>query len=338
MLAYAYILTNNKLGLPCIFYPDYFGYPANGPSYHPSDKSALKKKINQLITIHKSYILNSNTFIYLNKSGSGYANDAGTANNYILTYQIKGGTGGKDVVVAINFGGVRAQFHQQLNGLAVGTKLTDIMGVSPFLEAVVNTMENGIPNDIWIDIPARSYAVWIEGAASTLIPLHPSDLRITQVTTGGISLEWTDNSSNESGFRIERKIDESGTWSSIETVAANAVSYTDATVQPGNHYFYRVIAINDALNSSASNIADHPVNYVWTGNQGTSWTNFANWNLLSVPSVLSNVTIPGTGVTNFPVISEASTQIHNLTVEPDAIITVNPSSHLILTGSMNIEE
>jgi alpha-amylase len=38
ILGYVYIFTNNKVGLPCVFYPDYFGYPADPVAfpYFPS--------------------------------------------------------------------------------------------------------------------------------------------------------------------------------------------------------------------------------------------------------------------------------------------------------------
>ena len=331
MLAYAYLLTNNKLGIPCIFYPDYFGYPNNGSTYYPPNRNGLKTKIYQLISLHKAYVYNSNSFTYLNKSGSGYTNDAGGANSYILTYQLKGGIGGKDVVVAINFGGSRVQFHQQLNNLSVGTKLTDILGVSPYQEAVVQTNENGIPNDIWIDIPARSYAVWIEGAATTVTPLPASDLKVTDVTAGGISLSWTDNSANETGFRIERKATESGIWGTVQTVTSNTTTCTDNTVAGGIHYYYRVFAVNGALTSAASNTVDVPVAYSWTGNLSSEWSNGSNWNPANAPTVFANVSIPGTGISHFPVLTESLTKINDLSIALGSNVSINPNAALTLT-------
>ena len=163
MLAYAYILTNNQLGLPSVFYPDYFGYPDDGTAYYPADKSAHNDDINELIDAHKNYIVGSSQVTYLNQSGSGYINDLAD-NSYVLVYQLNGTESGlgPDVVVAINFGGSGVQFHQQVKDIAVGTNLNDIFGHSAYNTATVQSIENGIPNDIWIDLPARSYAVWVE--------------------------------------------------------------------------------------------------------------------------------------------------------------------------------
>ncbi|MEI6898834.1 MAG: alpha-amylase family glycosyl hydrolase, partial [Bacteroidota bacterium] len=333
MLAYSYLFTNNKLGLPCVFYPDYYGYPNSGATYYPPDRNGFKTKINQLINLHKAYIYGSTSVTYLNKTGSGFSNDAGTANSYILTYQLKGGAGGRDVVVAINFGGSRVQFHQQLNDLPVGTKLTDLLAVSPYQEAVVQTNENGIPNDIWIDIPARSFAIWIQGAANTVTPLPASELQITQVEAGGISMQWRDNATNETGFRIERKANVGGSWSPIQTVLANMTTFTDNTVSGGVHYYYRVFAVNGGLSSAASNTVDLPVDYTWTGTLSSVWNNASNWNLSAVPPFLANITIPG-ALSNYPVLTQALTEIYSITLQSGASLTIAPGKALTVTGPL----
>lgn len=164
ILAYAYLLTNNQVGVPTVFYLDYFGYPQNGPNYHPPYKGGHKYAINQLISIHNQYIYGASGRTYLNKWGSGFTNSAGTTNDQLLVYQLKGSSGFKDVVVAINFSGSRVQFSQQLDGVAVGTRLSDLTGNSAHPVAVVEASANGVPNSIWIDLPARSYSVWRVGA------------------------------------------------------------------------------------------------------------------------------------------------------------------------------
>jgi hypothetical protein len=59
-------------------------------------------------------------------------------------------------------------------------------------------------------------------------------------------LSWTDNSNNESGFKIERKIGTNGAFAEIATVGGNVTSYTDSNVTAGTTYCYRVNAFNSA--------------------------------------------------------------------------------------------
>ena len=334
MLAYAYLLTNNQIGLPCVFYPDYYGYPNNGSTYYPTNRSGNKTRIDQLMSLHKAYINGSTSVTYLNKTSSGYSNDAGTANSYILTYQLKEGIAGKDVVVAINYGGSRVQFHQQLNGLPVGTVLTDMMGASAYTEAVIQSNENGISNDIWIDLPARSYAVWVQGASSTMAPLPASNLRITGVNAGSLSLAWTDNSSNESGFRIERKTSQGGTWAALQTVTANTATYSDATIVPFEHYYYRVVALNGALSSGLSNEADGPVSAVWTGSVSTDWKAAGNWSTGIAPTASADVSIPS-APSNQPVVNESAgtpALCNNILVQSNASLTIAAGKALTVSG------
>lgn len=161
ILAYAYILTNNKIGLPCVFYPDYFGisYP-HAPLVH------LQTQIDELIDIHTSHIF-SGAVSYLNPNGSGYSylSPNNTASNGVV-YQVKGGPGGKDVLVAINFGGDGGNFqiNQQLNtfGINVGDTFTKIAGNATTMQPQIEAMSpNGIPLSVFLELPPRSYAVFL---------------------------------------------------------------------------------------------------------------------------------------------------------------------------------
>ncbi len=72
-------------------------------------------------------------------------------------------------------------------------------------------------------------------------------------------LNWTDASSDETGFRIERKTGSGGTWSQIGSVGAGVTTYSDTTIAQGNTYYYRVYAYNGGGGSLFSNEAN--VNY-----------------------------------------------------------------------------
>lgn len=60
-----------------------------------------------------------------------------------------------------------------------------------------------------------------------------------------ITLSWTDASTAEGGFEIERKSGES-VFERIATVEANATTYVDAGLAPSTGYTYRVRAVNDS--------------------------------------------------------------------------------------------
>jgi hypothetical protein len=79
-------------------------------------------------------------------------------------------------------------------------------------------------------------------ASALAVPTAPSGLTATTVTNSRIDLAWTDNSSDESGFKIERKTGVAGAYVEIATVGANVISFTNVSLNPSTPYFYRVRA------------------------------------------------------------------------------------------------
>ena len=81
----------------------------------------------------------------------------------------------------------------------------------------------------------------------------PTDLTATPVSSSGIDLTWKDNSTNETGFRVFRRDDRSAHWIEIGTTAANAATFVNRGLFPGDTYHYRVQAFNGSESSAFSN-------------------------------------------------------------------------------------
>jgi hypothetical protein len=64
-----------------------------------------------------------------------------------------------------------------------------------------------------------------------------------------VELSWTDNSSNENGFIIEREIPQIEESQVIVSVASNVTNYTDTSVLDGQKYNYKVKAFNNFTES-----------------------------------------------------------------------------------------
>ena len=84
----------------------------------------------------------------------------------------------------------------------------------------------------------------------------PSGLSATPVSATQINLSWTDNSNNETGFKIERKTG-AGAFAQIATMGANVTTYSNTTGLVANTtYTYRVRYYQGTtLNSDYSNEA-----------------------------------------------------------------------------------
>jgi len=88
----------------------------------------------------------------------------------------------------------------------------------------------------------------------TARPAAPTGLSVAIASASSISLAWTDNSVNESGFKVERSTDGT-TFAQVAVTGVNATTFTDAGLVAGTKYWYRVRATNALGDSSYSNQA-----------------------------------------------------------------------------------
>ena len=99
------------------------------------------------------------------------------------------------------------------------------------------------------------YAIDLSPAVPS-IPGAPSNLLARARSQTQIAVRWTDNSSNESGFKIERCAGVGCTdFVQIATVGANVKTFTDSGLVTKTSYLYRVRAYNDVGDSAYSNTA-----------------------------------------------------------------------------------
>ena len=126
---------------------------------------------------------------------------------------------------------------------------------------------------------AGSYSVVVSNGIGTtassnaslivsLVPLEPSGLTATAVPGNEIDLSWTDNSTVEDGFEIERAPDiagSPGSWSPLAAVGSNVTFYVDQTVVTNTAYWYRVRTFNSQGQSPYSNLASARVSSLRDG-------------------------------------------------------------------------
>lgn len=84
-------------------------------------------------------------------------------------------------------------------------------------------------------------------------PAAPSGLSATATSQSSIRLDWTDNSTNETSFKIERKV--GAVFVEIASVPAGTVTFTETGLTPETAYTYRVLAVGDGGPSGPSNEA-----------------------------------------------------------------------------------
>ena len=115
----------------------------------------------------------------------------------------------------------------------------------------------------------------------------PTSLSAATLNENAIGLSWSDNSSSETAFVIERSLNSGDNYMTIYTSTANVIVYTDNGLIDGQEYFYRVQAIQGDEYSDHSNEAnavtelkapsdlsaaadsEHSIQMVWTDNSAS---------------------------------------------------------------------
>ena len=116
------------------------------------------------------------------------------------------------------------------------------------LEYVPHQQQQARASDATFDIGGFEFG----SGGAPVPPTAPTTLVATATGALGADLSWTDTSSSETGFRIERR-QGAGSYATAGTVAANVTVFSDSGLTNGLSYTYRVFAFNGGGDSTASN-------------------------------------------------------------------------------------
>lgn len=97
-----------------------------------------------------------------------------------------------------------------------------------------------------------------EASATTgpgIPPNAPTNLTADTLDATTIQLAWTDNSTDELGFKIERSLGNNTNYALIDSVETNETEYTDYNLLPDTTYYYQIYAFSEGGNSGYSNEA-----------------------------------------------------------------------------------
>jgi len=84
-------------------------------------------------------------------------------------------------------------------------------------------------------------------------PSAPSSLVASAQSSSRIDLTWSDTSSNETGFKVQRSETTGGPWFDVTTTAANVTVFSDTGLTASTEYFYQILATNGTGDSAPSN-------------------------------------------------------------------------------------
>jgi len=155
-----------------------------------------------------------------------------------------------------------------------------------------------VTNTILASLPIDNLAGTINGNLrtytwtpnSTTIPAPPISLTFSAITASTTTLNWEDNSTDETVFVITRATDAGFTQnlnvsylsSTSTAITGTAYNLPQIGLSPGTMYYYRVQASSEAvipgtaLTGSQSTLS--AATYFWVGGASSNWSNSTNWN------------------------------------------------------------
>ncbi len=188
-----------------------------------------------------------------------------------------------------NMSGTSIVWTSSINGeLGTGTSLdlTNLSIGTHIISAAVTDLD-GNSGSAWIFITIASSA--------TLTSEAPINLTAQAVSSSRINITWEANGSGETGYAIERKTGESGTYAEIDRVTSGVLTYADTGRIGSTTYYYRIFSYNTSGNSSYSNEASAATSaYTGTadggstlssGGQETSSASYTQQNTVGEPFV-----------------------------------------------------
>jgi plastocyanin len=216
--------------------------------------------------------------------GSGGGGGPGTLRFSLAAYTAGEGAGSANVTVQrVNGddGAVSVQFSAAAGTATAGQDFTAVTGTlswgdkdsssKSFTVPIVNDSAAEANETILLSLSNPTGGAVLDSSRQTATltiqdndgapgptPAAPTNLQAVAQSTTEVTLTWTDNSNNETGFQIERRTVD-GTFQEVATVGPNgsgAVSAVVGGLAPSTFYLFRIRAVgNGAVVSAFSNEA-----------------------------------------------------------------------------------
>ncbi len=122
--------------------------------------------------------------------------------------------------------------------------------IPPQVEATVDngtyeTLTWSDPNILMSVVGTHHLRIAVLPTAGVTLQLFKPQSFLVKLTSGTSAvLQWEDMSPSESGYVVERRTGESGSWTPQVTTLANATSWTDGSVPASSNVYYRIRATN----------------------------------------------------------------------------------------------
>ena len=195
------------------------------------------------------------SFVYLNSCLNGYPEYAGNL-QYALLQHGGIGTVGATRVSWFNTGIGYGEFDGSTTNSGIGYEFARrLVQDQTAGDAIYNTKASMAPEQATRLMNFYDFNLYGDPSVGLASAGTPGDLTASPVSPTQIRLGWVDNSTDESGFKIERSPDGAAGWTQVYTTVTNVTAYTDTNLMGNTTYYYKVRAYHGDEDSEYTNIA-----------------------------------------------------------------------------------
>jgi glycosidase len=219
--SYAVILTRQE-GVPCVFYGDYYGIRNN-------NIAPLRDKLNPIIKARKDFAYGVQHDYFDDGDVVGWTRE-GVADR---------GRSGLATVISDGVEGSKKMFVGKQNAGEVWHDMTNN-----------HAQQVRIGADGWATFPVKSRSLSIYVQKESFVvdntpPSTPQNATAIEKTDSSITLTWSPSTDNEKvvGYEIYRN--------QVKVGTVNTTTYTDTGLSPSTNYEYKIVAMDEAGNSSS---------------------------------------------------------------------------------------
>ena len=149
----------------------------------------------------------------------------------------------------------------------------------------------------FVAIPNTAFAGSFTPAGTP--PARPTNVTASATAYNKVSVGWTDNSNNETGFEVYRSTSGGGALTIVGTTVPNATSFIDSSVSGSTTYFYQVQAVNVYGGSGFDSASLGGVSYAYYQGPFTSLAGLSSLTPVFTGQLNNFSLSPSTTTTNF---------------------------------------
>ncbi|MCF8429326.1 MAG: hypothetical protein K9G64_04270, partial [Bacteroidia bacterium] len=163
-------------------------------------------------------------------------------------------------------------------------------------------------------------------------PNDPTNFTISNITNNAMTLNWTD-ASNETGYVLYRSLDGGSTYTFVQLLAANTITYNATGLPSNTDVYWRLFSLRESLGTQLDNIGTTLSSSVITSIADGNWNSTTTWSSGTIPTANDSVLISANDTV---IVNVNNAACSHLNVDGDLHFAGNTTNALIILTDLKV--